>query len=193
MDYALYFGRFSEEKGIGTLIKVCKELPDVQFIFAGTGPLEETVNGIRNIKNVGFQKGEALENLIREARFSIYPSEWYENCPFSVMESQMYGTPVLGADIGGIPELIQVGKTGELFESGNAEDLKMKIEKLWGDKKLCEQYSKNCKDISFDTILVRESGTEPVVRVMVEAPDHDTCQKYVDEVVNVICEKGYKV
>lgn len=44
-----------------------------------------------------------------------------------------------------------------------------------------------------DLILVRESGTEPVVRVMVEAPDHDTCQKYVDEVVNVICEKGYKV
>ena len=70
-------------------------------------------------KNVGFQKGEALEKLIREARFSIYPSEWYENCPFSVMESQMYGTPVLGANIGGIPELIQVGKTGELFESSN--------------------------------------------------------------------------
>ena len=41
-------------------------------------------------------------------------------------------------------------------------------------------------------ILVRESGTEPVVRVMVEAPDHDICQKYVDEVVSVICEKGYK-
>lgn len=42
----------------------------------------------------------------------------------------------------------------------------------------------------FIQILVRESGTEPVVRVMVEAPDHDICQKYVDEVVNVICEKG---
>lgn len=152
MDYVLYFGRYSEEKGIGTLIKVCKELPDVQFIFAGTGPLEESIKGVSNIKNVGFQKGEALEKLIREARFSIYPSEWYENCPFSVMESQMYGTLVLGADIGGIPELIQVGKTGELFESGNAEDLKKKIEKLWGDKKLCAEYSANCKDISFDTI-----------------------------------------
>ena len=151
-DYVLYFGRFSEEKGIGTLIKVCKELSDVQFIFAGTGPLEEMVNGVKNIKNVGFQKGEALEKLICEARFSIYPSEWYENCPFSVMESQMYGTPVLGANIGGIPELIQVGKTGELFESGNTEDLKEKVQKLWGDKELCEQYSKNCKDISFDTI-----------------------------------------
>ena len=68
------------------------------------------------------------------------------------MESQMYGTPVLGANIGGIPELIQVGKTGELFESGNGEDLERKIEKLWGDNKLCEAYSRNCKNISFDTI-----------------------------------------
>lgn len=151
-DYVLYFGRFSEEKGIGTLIQVCKELSDVQFIFAGTGPLEETINGIPNIKNVGFQKGEALEQLIREARFSIYPSEWYENCPFSVMESQMYGTPVLGANIGGIPELIQVGKTGELFESGNASELKSKINKLWKNKELAETYRMNCKNINFDTI-----------------------------------------
>ena len=150
--YVLYFGRFSEEKGIGTLIKVCKELPDVQFIFAGTGSLEDCIKGVSNIKNVGFQKGAALEKLIREAQFSVYPSEWYENCPFSVMESQMYGTPVLGANIGGIPELIQVGKTGELFESGNAEDLKKNVQKLWDDKKLCEEYSRNCKGINFDTI-----------------------------------------
>ena len=151
-DYVLYFGRFSKEKGIDTLLKVCKELPDVQFIFAGTGPLENEINGISNIQNVGFQTGTALETLIREARFSIYPSEWYENCPFSVMESQMYGTPVLGADIGGIPELIQVGKTGELFESGNAAELKEKILKLWNNKALTDQYSRNCKDIQFDDI-----------------------------------------
>ena len=151
-DYVLYFGRFSEEKGISTLIKVCKELPDVQFVFAGVGPLEDNIKGVANIKNVGFQKEKALEKLIREARFSIYPSEWYENCPFSVMESQMYGTPVLGANIGGIPELIQVGKTGELFESGNSTDLKEKIQRLWADKELCGKYSANCKNISFDTI-----------------------------------------
>lgn len=151
-DYVLYFGRFSEEKGIGTLIEVCKELPDVQFVFAGTGPLEDKVNGIPNVKNVGFQKGEKLEKLIREARFSIYPSEWYENCPFSVMESQMYGTPVLGADIGGIPELIQFGKTGGLFESGNKEDLKTKIRAMWSDEEETMTYSRNCKEIGFDTI-----------------------------------------
>lgn len=151
-NYVLYFGRFSEEKGIGTLLKICKKLPNIQFIFAGTGPLEEAVNEVENIKNVGFQKGAALERLIREARFSVYPSEWYENCPFSVMESQMFGTPVLGAKIGGIPELIQVGKTGELFESRNTEELKNQIQKLWDDKVLTEKYSQNCKNINFDTI-----------------------------------------
>lgn len=151
-NYVLYFGRFSKEKGIGTLLNVCKELPDIQFIFAGTGPMEETVNGIKNIKNVGFQKGASLEQLIREARFSIYPSEWYENCPFSVMESQMYGTPVLGADIGGIPELIQVGKTGELFESGNAVQLKAQIQKLWSNTALTASYTENCRKARFDTI-----------------------------------------
>lgn len=149
-DYVLYFGRFSKEKGIATLIKVCRELPDVQFVFAGSGPLEDAVNGIPNIKNVGFRKGAALEKLIREARFSVYPSEWYENCPFSVMESQMYGTPVLGANIGGIPELIEVGRTGELFESGNSAQLRSRIRKLWEDRELCAQYSRGCREITFD-------------------------------------------
>lgn len=161
-DYVLYFGRFSKEKGIETLIKVCKELSDIQFIFAGTGPLEDMIKHVPNIKNVGFQKGKALERLIREARFSIYPSEWYENCPFSVMESQMYGTPVLGANIGGIPELIEGGKTGELFASGDATELQHKIRHLWDDRNLTAQYSRNCKHISFDNI---EEYTKKLMRI----------------------------
>ena len=151
-EYVLYFGRYSKEKGIETLIQVCKQLNDIPFVFAGTGPLESELSGIPNVRNVGFQRGKALEKLIRGARFSIYPSEWYENCPFSVMESQMYGTPVLGADIGGIPELIEAGKTGTLFESGNANDLKEKIQTLWSDRALTDQYMENCKSIRFDTI-----------------------------------------
>ena len=155
-DYVLYFGRYSEEKGIGTLLHACRELPEVSFVFAGTGPLENEISGIRNIKNVGFQSGNRLEMLIRKARFSVYPSEWYENCPLSVMESQIYGTPVLGADIGGIPELIKTGSaaegaTGELFASGDKEALKDKIRKLWSDKKLAMAYAENCKNIQFDT------------------------------------------
>lgn len=150
--YVLYFGRYSVEKGIGSLIKACKELPEVKFIFAGSGPLESELSDIENITNVGFQTGENLKKLIKEARFSIYPSEWYENCPFSVMESQMYGTPVLGADIGGIPELILDGISGKLFESGNIDDLKEKILLLWDDDILINKYSSGCEYLKFKDV-----------------------------------------
>ncbi len=151
-DYVLYFGRYSFEKGIGTLLTACKSLSEIPFVFAGNGPLEQEVNMIDNIKNVGFISGEQLQDTIQKARFTILSSEWYENCPFTVMESQMYGTPVLGSDLGGIPELIAVGKTGELFKSGDVEDLRSKIVKLWSDKERTKAYSKNCENIVFDTI-----------------------------------------
>ena len=75
-DYVLYFGRFSQEKGIKTMIQVAQSLPEIPFVFAGTGPLESKIAQAPNIKNVGFQSGEALADLIREACFTVYPSEW---------------------------------------------------------------------------------------------------------------------
>lgn len=142
-DYVLYFGRYSQEKGIGTLVHAAKALPHIPFVFAGSGPMESQLADVPNIRNVGFQQGEALAQLIREARFSVLPSECYENCPFSVLESQMLGTPVLGAQIGGIPELIQ--GTGELFESGNPEQLIRKINDLWQDKAKLDYFTANCR------------------------------------------------
>nr|WP_297705767.1 glycosyltransferase family 4 protein [uncultured Butyrivibrio sp.] len=151
-DYVLYFGRYSEEKGIRTLIEAAKRLPDVTFIFAGKGPLEDLVDNVENIKNVGFKSGEELENLIRKARVSVYPSEWYENCPFSVMESQLYGTPVIGANIGGIPELIRVGETGLLYKSGDVDALCDAIHEIWQDDAKAGKMHEACKELSFDTI-----------------------------------------
>ncbi len=150
-DYVLYFGRLSREKGVDMLLEACKALPDIAFVFAGTGPMEEQVKSVPNVKFVGFQTGDALEALIRKARFSVYPSQWYENCPFSVMESQMYGTPVLGAEIGGIPELIRAGKTGELFPYDNAGALKTAIRGLWENRALTDAYAANCRELIFDT------------------------------------------
>lgn len=150
-DYVLYFGRYSEEKGIKTLVQAAKGLPHIPFVFAGSGPLEHLLENIPNITNVGFQTGEALEKLIREARFSVYPSEWYENCPFSVMESILHGTPVLGANIGGIPELIRVGQTGELFESGDARELMGKIAAMYACEDVRALYPQACVTTRFDT------------------------------------------
>ena len=148
----MYFGRFSKEKGVETLLQVCKKLTNVSFVFAGTGPLTKEISQISNIQYVGFVSGEALQKLIEKAQFSIYPSEWYENCPFSVMESQLYQTPMIASAMGGIPELLKDGVTGELFEAGNAKALAAKIEKLWQQPELCSKYRENCKKIKYDTI-----------------------------------------
>ena len=153
-DYVLYFGRFSEEKGIGTLLKVCHQLPQIQFVFAGGGPLENELAECRNITNLGFLNGVKLQTVIREAKFSIFPSEWYENCPFSVMESQWYGTPVIASDIGGVPELLQDGVTGKVFEAGNVEELKTIVQKMWEDTDLCANYTHNCLNVEFDTVEI---------------------------------------
>jgi len=151
-DYVLYFGRYAKEKGIETIL-AAKNIP---FVFAGTGEWEEEINRRENIRNLGFQTGDALTELIRKARCSVYPSIWYENCPFSVMESIALGTPVIGADIGGIPELIEDGKTGLLFESGNTAAFEKAVATLLQDDALAEEMHQNCLKQHFDT--AREYG-----------------------------------
>ena len=74
----------------------------------------------------------------------------------------MFGTPVIGANIGGIPELIKNGETGELFESGNESDLSEKIQKLWNDEELLKSYSANCKNTKFDNV---EQYTEKLLKI----------------------------
>lgn len=149
--YILYFGRYSEEKGIRTLLEVCRRLQQIPFVFAGSGPMEHLIDGINNVKNVGFLKGQSLEDTIQGARFSVCPSECNENCPFSVMESMMNGTPVLGCDRGGVPELIEDGKTGWLFPVGDAKVLEEKIEYIWNSNEP-ELFEEACRAKKFDTL-----------------------------------------
>ena len=147
--YVVYFGRYAEEKGIGELLEICKQLPQIQFVFAGTGPLAEEVNNIKNIINLGFQTGEALRKLISNAEFFVFPSKWYENCPFSVMESQMYGVPVVASDLGGTKELVQNKVTGELYPGEDGKALLEIIERLWNDADTLNRYKSNCKELPF--------------------------------------------
>jgi len=131
-NFYCFIGRLSNEKGAATLIEAAKQLP-YKLIVIGGGPLEEELraNGSDNIEFVGFKQWDDIKELVGEARFSVIPSEYYENNPLSVIEAQCLGTPVLGAKIGGIPELIEEGMTGMTFESGNVMDLKEKIEMMW--------------------------------------------------------------
>lgn len=129
-DYYCYVGRISPEKGVETLLKAAQNLP-YKLKLIGTGPILEKLQieyKSDHIEFLGHQNWEKLKEILAQSRFLVIPSEWYENNPLSVIESLCLGIPVLGADIGGIPELISEGKNGLLFESGNAIDLQQKIQ-----------------------------------------------------------------
>jgi glycosyltransferase involved in cell wall biosynthesis len=130
----LYFGRISREKGLRTLIKAYAKLQaDLPLFIAGDGidrsAMENMVAHEQNaqIKFIGYLTTEPLGRAIDEARAVILPSECYENAPMTILESFARGKPVIGARIGGIPEMINDGVNGYLFQPGNATDLQKKL------------------------------------------------------------------
>ncbi len=126
-NYALFFGRLAPEKGVDTLIKACAK-SKTKLLIAGTGPDEEKLKSLAttlkaDVEFKGFCKGKALHALVQGSRGVVLPSQWYENAPISILEAYAFGKTVIGADIGGIPEMIIDGQTGKLFESGNVDQL----------------------------------------------------------------------
>lgn len=133
-DYFLYFGRLSEEKGIMTLIKAMEGIKGSNLKIVGTGPLEEEIkeyiknNNIANIEMLGFKSGKELYTIVGNAKAVVLPSEWYENGPYSAIESLKLGRIIIGSDLGGIPELID--GNGYIFEHGNIKELHEILEKV---------------------------------------------------------------
>lgn len=132
--YYCYVGRLSAEKGVETLLKAAVQFP-YPLKIAGGGPLaadlKERFGRCDNIHFLGHLSAGEVKKLLSEARFSVMPSECYENNPLSVIESLCVGTPVVGARIGGIPELIEPGN-GQLFRSGSVDSLANNIAAAWG-------------------------------------------------------------
>ena len=123
----LYFGRLSSEKGLATLIHAAAA-SGVKLRVVGTGPDEQSLRGLAaslggEVEFLGYRTGNDLHDLVRASRAVVLPSEWYENAPLSVLESFAMGKPVIGARIGGIPEMVEPGVTGWLFRSGDVQEL----------------------------------------------------------------------
>jgi glycosyltransferase involved in cell wall biosynthesis len=115
----LYAGRLSPEKGVAELLAAVASTPGIALRVAGAGSqegeLRQSYARTPNIEFLGKLSRDALAEQMRAARYCVVPSIWYENNPMSVLESFAEGTPVLGSDIGGIPELVSDGVTGLLF------------------------------------------------------------------------------
>jgi glycosyltransferase involved in cell wall biosynthesis len=134
-DSFLYFGRLVQEKGVETLLRAAAISGRVKLRIAGSGPLESSLHQIRqsfnaDISFLGHRSGADLHAQIRQARAVVLPSEWYENAPLSILESYALGKPVIGARIGGIPEMVIEGETGWTFTSGDRHDLARVLEEV---------------------------------------------------------------
>lgn len=150
--YFLFFGRISKEKGIETLLTAAGSMK-TDLRIAGSGPLEEEVKRFaadnKNVTFLGHQSGKDLRDLIKNASFVVVPSEWYENNPMTIIEAYASGIPVIASRIGGIPEIVNHGKTGFLFESRDTSDLAHMLD--LGEKISQDDYaimSRNCREFA---------------------------------------------
>ena len=126
-DYFLFAGRLAPEKGIATLIRAAG-LSKQRLRIAGTGPDESALRTLAqdvgaDVDFLGYLTGGALHQAIAGAKALVLPSEWYENAPVSLLEAYALGRPVIGTNIGGIPELIKNGETGLIAQPLDAENL----------------------------------------------------------------------
>lgn len=134
-EYFLYFGRFSSEKGILTLLKAYKEAnPKEKLVLVGGGPYEDEVKKfvkenflLDRIEFAGYVFGDKLEDIIENSKAVVVPSEWYENCPYSVLEAMAKSRIVIASRIAGLIELVEDGDSGYLFEPKNHKDLANKL------------------------------------------------------------------
>ena len=150
-SYALFFGRLDAHKGILTLLKAAAINRNIPIKIAGDGALlnklaeEIRRQGLHHVSLMGFLTGDPLSALIRNAAFIVFPSIWYENAPFSILESYAFGKPVIASNLGGITEHIKDGETGFLCEPGNDEELARKMAYLYERPEFCEEMGRNAR------------------------------------------------
>ncbi|MDK1020833.1 MAG: glycosyltransferase family 4 protein [Candidatus Hydrogenedentes bacterium] len=144
-DYAVYVGRVVIEKGLKTLVRAAAKAPRCKLVVVGEGPARAELEslaeecGADGVSFVGRQSGDALTRLIARARFLVLPSELYETCGLVLWEAYALGRPVIASRIGGIPESIDEGETGLMFEPGNVSELAEKIAWLFDHPKEAEE------------------------------------------------------
>jgi glycosyltransferase involved in cell wall biosynthesis len=134
-----FAGRLSLEKGVSSFKDAASDCPDIPFTMAGNvSRMPEVLsNKPPNLELLGQLNKRELDRFYSEARIIVVPSLWYEGFPSVIIEAMLHNRPVICSRIGGLPEIVDEGKTGLLFEPGNVKDLTSKIRLLYHEPELC--------------------------------------------------------
>ena len=143
--YIVFVGRLSKEKGVEALKKAAMLLPEYTFMVAGSGPDEDILKNVANIKLVGFLTGEKLTHLMGNAKVILLPSVCYENCPLSILEAHAMGVPVVTMNSGGMAELVQDGINGTLVPMPTPEAIAEKLKETLENEEYYNRLKENCK------------------------------------------------
>lgn len=156
-QYVAFAGRFSPEKGVETLLAAARQLAGVPFKVAGDGPTlsDMMAKAPRNVEFAGRLDAGELRAFYAGARLVVVPSVWFEQFPMVILEAMALGLPVVASRIGGLPEIVEDGITGCLFEPGNAEDLAEKLGGLWSNPELRRRMGKAGREK-----VIRQYGQE---------------------------------
>lgn len=164
--HLLLLCRLTVEKGIRVALDAMRQLPqelDVRLDIAGRGPLEpeirEAAAADRRIRFHGYVAGVAKDQLLAQAHHLLMPSLWYENAPIAVIEAANYGLGVLASRIGGIPELVQDGRTGILCAPGDAAALASAIGDLASGRRELVDFAAGCATVAHEHTVGRMADT----------------------------------
>ena len=162
-NYIFFFGRLSKEKGVINLINAFIKLSGGNLYIAGDGPERNNLEKIikenkleKRVKLLGYLDSSKVIDFITNCKFVVVPSICSENCPYSVLETMMVGKPIVGSNVGGIPELIINNKNGFIFDSYSIDDLYKKMKILLENPKIVDDFSK------YSQKLAKENYTETV-------------------------------
>lgn len=183
--YLLFFGRLSAEKGVDTLLRAfdaaLPSLPqNMRLVVVGDGPdaadlktLASSLGCASHIEFAGYQTGGALQKYVEGASLAISSSRWRENMPYSIVEAFAAGTPVVGTNIGGIPELVDEGKTGFICEPGDVQSMADAISRgtnAFLDRSAYSMLQRNCRSYVMENCS-REKFMSDLVNLYKESID----------------------
>jgi glycosyltransferase involved in cell wall biosynthesis len=149
-EAALFVGRLSAEKGLPTLLRAWRRLgAKIPLKIVGDGPLrqqlEKEIGGLYGVELLGWLGASSVYEEMKQARFLVFSSEWYEGLPLTIVQAFACGLPVITSRLGSMSEIVDHGKTGLHFKAGDEEELAGAVDWAWTHPAEMEAMGRNAR------------------------------------------------
>lgn len=148
-DGVLFVGRIAKEKGLFTLMKAWRSLPDIPLTVIGDGPLRADLerSSPANVRFLGWLAPNEVDDAMRRAAVLIVPSLWYEGFGMVLIEGFANGLPAIVSRIGSLAEIVEPAVTGDYCVPGDPESIVTTVRRVLADRTALGRMSRNAKNV----------------------------------------------